>query len=212
MDNENYEKDEYRYRAIRAETWLQQAYDKITSQRIIIIVMIALLVLSILYFNNYQIILRLNGLRETVILHNDVWNSSSSMTRVIYSNRGQGQFARLHRNRFGIWSATDWSWKDTETGMLSTIWTSSEFAVLPDRRFNARILHLAYQNDNATGSLIQIDNSLLPQNVTVSIRQFWGGRYILHFQIRTYDDDEMRRLQELINEDFVNYLIGGFIR
>ena len=197
--------EEYKDRAKIAEIELGKAYGKITSQRIIIVVL-AVLLLSIIYFNNYQIVLRLNGLRDTLVL-TDQTMSNGTQVRFIYSNRPHrhGRFAELRRNRFGIWSARDWYVRNPETGMVISPWTSFGSHEV------SFIYHSFFSNDNAF-SFIEIDNNLLPQGVTVQVHQFRGGSYMLHFQVRMIDSGEGVRTINSINEDFVNYLIGGFIR
>ena len=204
-----YDIEEYKDRAKRAEIELGNAYGKIIFQRIIIIVL-AVLLLIIIYFNNYQIVLWLNGLRETVVFTNDAF-SNGEQSRFIYSIRWQGhqiRFAHLRRNRFGIWSARNWSSRNTETGMIYSSWTS--FTPIDSRGESPFVYHIFYTNDRFF-DFIEIDNSLLPQGVIVQVHQFEKGIYLLHFQIRSrnLNNDELNRLHKLINEDFVNYLLGG---
>ena len=187
--------DEYKYRALNAEAELELTKERMKLQKGFFFALVGILLLVILYSNNHAIVLRIAGLNETQILY------SSQMTygeiRVIFSDRDDGNFAMLRKNRFGIWSVMRTANRDSETGFLYFTWSSIGW----HGRDFINGWHSALYGTNAIAR-IGIDNTLLPPNTSISVRQE-GRRYVVHI-ISTGNT-------ELHNPWRIQYLIADFI-
>ena len=200
MENrpENYEE----LRSYKNRAW--QAEGRIKTQRKQLRVMFALLLMLLLVLvvqnGSYGVTLRVLGLRETYVLVTgrrnfggggtfgitrrvSRWFGRNNEYRVIFSERqnGDAEFAALRRNRLGIWLVmrrVDERWLDS--GGLEMFWFGryswNSYSRIANPMWE---VHYFYFNTNAICE-INIDDSLLPPNSAVFVRQT-GSRYLLHF-------------------------------
>ena len=223
MDTTPEIKDELRTYKNRA--W--QAEERIKTQKKIICVLFALLLIFLLQAASYGITLRVRGLRETYVLLGGrmAFGSSIGRTRVgrwlgdwvrnneyrvIFSERrGGGEFATLRRNRLGIWRvdqrSREYGFELDSGGELFAFSTAFWLNIYVHEHIDAdpaSDFHMFYFNTNAT-SLIRIDPNLLPPNVTAGVRQEWN-RYFVHMRTS-------RLPAEGLGLADIHYLIAAFV-
>ena len=160
--------------------------------RIVIVQGIALLIAAFVIFNTmyalnyanrYTEFLARNGWVETFRLGEDITVSMGGedyIWRVIFSQPcdGVGEFVILLQDSRGAWDGGRMFARYTESGGILVENLSS----VPPFPFEAwpRTVHAAYYHNNNAIAFIQIDHSLMPPGMYVTLRQ-WDSNYILQF-------------------------------
>ena len=161
---------------------------------------------TLLYANNYAVLLAMNGLTETQRLEEGFTISfggrfagERNKVRVIFSHSGEGlgEFVALRRNSLGFWSIFDYSrgreWRTNSGGVLFRSFAKTQ---LHDGTPWSESVYF-YHNINAVAPII-ISNS----DTEVILYQ-WDNSYVLRFRVVDVHFSEI--------EEFINNLVKDFI-
>lgn len=157
---------------------------KIVGIALIIAISLAVIVLSVLYFNSYGIALNKAGIqsKDPVIVDSGINNNGNQYRVVAEYSTGDAHIAYLVKNSVGIWHVERTSETQTSTGFAELSWDN----VASIRRYtvsDSSVVefenHRLYCGNNAI-KRIAISEGDIPYNVTVNIHQA-GNAYMLHF-------------------------------
>lgn len=149
------------------------------------ILVLTIVVLLVLYCNNYRIALRKAGIsaKANTLIDSGI-NSNGNQYRVLADrDDGMADIAYLERNRFGVWQVrmTNELVKTASTG-IEFAWSNvagGGYYGTTESYEHEFENHYFYCSDNAI-KRIEFEEGDLPHNVTVSIYQT-GNFYMLHF-------------------------------
>lgn len=145
-----------------------------------------LIVISIVYFNNYKIILNKAGLSKGSINYVDVGiDDNGNEYRIVfqYMPENKLKFVHLVKDKYGMWKvAEETSGPDSHSQIVKMGWMRFASIKIYDVRLQANTeweVHAMYGGNNASKQ-IKIPSELLPANVSVNVFQA-GERYVIHF-------------------------------
>lgn len=147
---------------------------------------IFIIVIGIVYLNNYKITLSKAGLSEGLINYVDVGlddNGNEYRIAFQYMPENEVKFVHLVKDKYGVWKVTDdVSGPDSNSQFVSMGWMRTASIGRYDVEGQTNIefeVHALYGGNNASKQ-IKIPLELLPPNVSVNVFQA-GEMYVIHF-------------------------------